>query len=110
MTHFKESVFSQGVAFINGFNIGRYWPILGPQVTLYVPGCTLKPYPALNELILLELEKANSPQYTVSFVPDPILDKQPPAQTVTNNIAHFLVPPQLNQGPEPEASATVLAA
>jgi beta-galactosidase len=84
------------VAFINGFNLGRYWPVTGPQVTLYVPGCHLKPYPAVNELILLELEKANSPQYYVSFVPEPILDKLPPGET------------QLNQWLAPEADATVL--
>ena len=24
---------SKGVAFVNGFNLGRYWPIMGPQVT-----------------------------------------------------------------------------
>jgi len=78
---FKGIIFSQGVAFINGFNLGRYWPITGPQVTLYVPGCHLKPYPAVNELILLELEKANSPQYYVSFVPEPVLDKLPPGKS-----------------------------
>ncbi|CAF0819770.1 unnamed protein product [Rotaria sordida] len=27
---------SKGVAFVNGFNIGRYWSI-GPQLTLYIP-------------------------------------------------------------------------
>ncbi|XP_021942675.1 beta-galactosidase isoform X3 [Zootermopsis nevadensis] len=97
----------KGVAFINGFNIGRYWPILGPQVTLYVPGCHLKPYPALNELVLLELEKANSPHYTVSFVPEPILDERPPAYAAASHTSHFLVPPQLNQGPQ--TSVTILA-
>ena len=29
--------FRKGVAFVNGFNLGRYWPVKGPQVTLYVP-------------------------------------------------------------------------
>jgi hypothetical protein len=90
------------VAFINGFNLGRYWPILGPQVTLYVPGCHLKSYPDFNELILLELEKANSPEYNVNFVPEPILDKQPPVGTLTEHTAHFPMPQQLNQGPAPE--------
>jgi hypothetical protein len=28
----------QGLAFINGFNLGWYWPELGPQQTLYIPG------------------------------------------------------------------------
>jgi hypothetical protein len=68
----------------------------------------LKPYPDINELILLELEKANSPEYNVNFVPEPVLDKQPPVGTVTEHTAHFPVPLQLNQGPAPEASAAVL--
>jgi hypothetical protein len=95
------------VAFINGFNLGRYWTILGPQVTLYVPGCHLKPYPVLNELILLELEKASSPEYNVNFVPEPLLDKQTPGRTAEHT-ANIPVPLQLNQGPAPEASAAVL--
>ncbi|XP_037080496.1 beta-galactosidase-like [Pollicipes pollicipes] len=45
----------RGVAFVNGFNLGRYWPVQGPQVTLYVPGVLLK---ASNRLTLLELESA----------------------------------------------------
>ncbi|XP_043240588.1 beta-galactosidase-like [Amphibalanus amphitrite] len=46
----------RGVAFVNGFNLGRYWPAQGPQVTLYVPGTLLKA--ASNRLTLLELEEA----------------------------------------------------
>ena len=45
----------RGVAFMNEFNLGRYWPEQGPQVTLYVPGTLLK---ATNRLTLLELESA----------------------------------------------------
>ena len=45
----------RGVAFVNGFNLGRYWPGQGPQVTLYLPGTLLK---ASNRLTLLELESA----------------------------------------------------
>jgi beta-galactosidase len=81
MGHFEGIIFSQEVAFINSFNLGRYWPITGPQVTFYVPGCYLKLYPAVNELIMLELDKANSPQYYVSFVPEPVLDKLPPGNS-----------------------------
>ncbi len=33
--------FGKGVAYVNGFNLGRYWS-LGPQYTLYVPGELLK--------------------------------------------------------------------
>lgn len=47
----------QGQAFINGFNLGRYWPVKGPQVTLYVPLSVLRPYPQVNDLVLVELEQ-----------------------------------------------------
>ena len=33
----------KGVAFVNGFNLGRYWPTVGPQMTLYVPATLVKP-------------------------------------------------------------------
>uniref|UniRef100_A0A6M2DWQ0 Beta-galactosidase n=1 Tax=Xenopsylla cheopis TaxID=163159 RepID=A0A6M2DWQ0_XENCH len=54
----------KGVAWINGHNLGRYWPAVGPQKTLYVP----KPYlkHEKNLLEILELEYAN-PDLTVSF-------------------------------------------
>lgn len=44
----------KGVAYINGYNLGRYWPLAGPQKTLYVPGSLLNK--GDNELIILELE------------------------------------------------------
>ena len=53
------SMWSKGVAFINGHNLGRYWPVKGPQKTLYVPGTYLRSGSELNELILFEID--NSP-------------------------------------------------
>ena len=50
---------TKGQAFINGFNLGRYWPGEGPQKTLYVPANILKAAPVMNELILFEID--NSP-------------------------------------------------
>jgi beta-galactosidase len=41
----------KGIVFINGHNIGRYWNI-GPQQTLYLPGCWLKK--GKNEIIVFE--------------------------------------------------------
>ena len=32
----------KGVAFVNEFNLGRYWPSAGPQKNLYLPGPLLK--------------------------------------------------------------------
>ncbi len=43
----------KGVAWVNGFNLGRYWPVYGPQNTLYVPGPVLRP--GQNEVVLLEV-------------------------------------------------------
>ena len=48
----------QGQAFVNGFNVGRYWPVVGPQVTLFVPASTLRPGMENSELVLLELDNA----------------------------------------------------
>ncbi|XP_077279071.1 beta-galactosidase-like isoform X2 [Temnothorax americanus] len=53
-TFLDTSGWGKGVAFVNGHNLGRYWPLTGPQITLYVPA----PYLRIgeNELIILELE------------------------------------------------------
>ena len=48
---------AKGVAWINGFCLGRYWS-RGPQRTLYVPAPVLKPKD--NELIILELHATAS--------------------------------------------------
>lgn len=52
-TFLDFSGFGKGCAFINGFNLGRYWEI-GPQKRLYVPGPLLKK--GKNEIILFETE------------------------------------------------------
>ena len=41
----------KGLVWINGFNLGRYWPVVGPQKTLYVPGELLRPS---NQILVLE--------------------------------------------------------
>ncbi|EMS49254.1 Beta-galactosidase 8 [Triticum urartu] len=33
---------NKGVAFVNNFNIGRFWPVTGPQCALYVPAPILR--------------------------------------------------------------------
>jgi beta-galactosidase len=43
---------TKGVAWVNGFNLGRYWKI-GPQKTLYVPAPVLRQ--GRNELVVFEL-------------------------------------------------------
>lgn len=44
----------KGQAFVNGFNLGRYW-LVGPQQSLYLPGVLLK-HDDPNEVVVLELE------------------------------------------------------
>lgn len=56
-TYLDPTSWGKGVLFINGFNLGRYWPLVGPQITLYVPREILRV--GLNTICMLELEKAN---------------------------------------------------
>ncbi|NWV40919.1 BGAL galactosidase, partial [Grantiella picta] len=56
-TFVKFPGWSKGLLWINGFNLGRYWPHRGPQQTLFVPGSVLhadRP----NNITVLELEGA----------------------------------------------------
>ncbi|KAF0288395.1 Beta-galactosidase [Amphibalanus amphitrite] len=46
----------KGVAFVNGVNLGRYWPAVGPQMTLYVPAPFLRA--GENTVTLLEMDGA----------------------------------------------------
>ncbi|KAK8803621.1 hypothetical protein WA158_001315 [Blastocystis sp. Blastoise] len=52
-TFLNPNEFKKGVAWINKFNLGRYWTV-GPQLTLYVPQPVLKE--GENELIIFEAE------------------------------------------------------
>uniref|UniRef100_A0A914E944 Beta-galactosidase n=1 Tax=Acrobeloides nanus TaxID=290746 RepID=A0A914E944_9BILA len=62
-TFFDSTGWSKGQLFINGYNLGRYWPTAGPQISLYVP----KPYiQQTNIVLLIELEGAQ--QNYVNFV------------------------------------------
>lgn len=59
---------NKGVAFVNKFNIGRYWPLVGPQCTLYVPAPILRH--GENIVVIFEL-LAPSPSLTIEFVQQP---------------------------------------
>jgi beta-galactosidase len=52
-TFLDMSSFGKGCAFINGFNLGRFWEI-GPQKRLYIPAPLLKK--GKNEIIVFETE------------------------------------------------------
>jgi len=67
--HFLSTVaWGKGFAWINGFNLGRYWR-RGPQETLYVPGPVLRA--GRNELVVLELDVMADP--VAHFVSGPSL-------------------------------------
>ncbi|XP_061179898.1 beta-galactosidase-like isoform X3 [Saccostrea echinata] len=62
------------------FNVGRYWPYVGPQVRLYVPKPFLAPPPTINYVIMFELEHApcqSSDECTVEFVDQPLINATP---------------------------------
>ncbi|XP_028550449.1 beta-galactosidase 8 [Dendrobium catenatum] len=59
---------SKGIAFVNSFNIGRFWPSLGPQCTLYVPAPIL--HYGENVVVIFELHTSN-PNLTIEFVQQP---------------------------------------
>ncbi|XP_022174724.1 beta-galactosidase-like isoform X2 [Myzus persicae] len=72
-TYLDPTGWKKGVAFVNGNNIGRYWPSVGPQITLYVPGLFLIPYPGVNTIIMLEQEGVPE-NLSISFVDKPNLN------------------------------------
>ena len=51
-TFINMEAFGKGQVYVNGHAIGRFWSI-GPQQTLYVPGCWLKK--GENEIIVLDV-------------------------------------------------------
>jgi hypothetical protein len=53
-TFLNLTAWGKGVAFVNGFNLGWYWPSLGPQRHYYVPGPLLRR--GSNEVLLVEVE------------------------------------------------------
>ena len=56
-TYLNVDNWSKGVAIMNGFNLGRYWPNKGPQKTLYVPASVLSSTDP-NALMLFEIDQA----------------------------------------------------
>ena len=67
----------QGQAYINGFNLGRYWPVVGPQITLYVPANFLFSGNQSSKLVLFEVDNApcQSPEDChVEFLDTPIIN------------------------------------
>ncbi len=73
-TFLDMRVWGKGIVFINGINIGRYWSV-GPQQTLYVPGCWLKK--GKNNIVIFE-QKNDVIQKEVKTISTPILEDLKP--------------------------------
>ena len=69
-TYLNPTGFKKGVAFVNGYNLGRYWTV-GPQLTLFVPATLLNE--GENEVILFEAE-GNDGSLALSFDDKPQID------------------------------------
>lgn len=70
-TFFDMTNWSKGMVWVNGYAIGRFWEI-GPQQTLYMPGCWLKK--GENEIIILDMGSPSKPE--TEGLRRPILDQQ----------------------------------
>jgi len=66
--------FGKGIVFVNGINIGRYWSV-GPQQTLYLPGCWLKA--GKNDIVIFE-QKNDAIQKSLKSIATPILEELKP--------------------------------
>ena len=67
-TFVKPVGLTRGVIIVNGFNIGRYYPDAGPQVTLYVPAPMLRS--GANEIIVFESDRADNARLEFLAEPD----------------------------------------
>lgn len=70
-TYIDFSEWGKGVVFVNGFNLGRYWPIVGPQLTQFIPKELMKV--GINEVVLIEYQR-NPIGNRLKFTPIPKLD------------------------------------
>lgn len=66
-TFLKLEGWSKGVAYVNGFNLGRYWKA-GPQQTLYVPAPILRQ--GSNDIIIFEVDGTESLQLQFVDLPN----------------------------------------
>lgn len=87
----------QGQVWINGFNLGRYWPARGPQLTLFVPQHILMTS-APNTITVLELERApcssDDPELcAVTFVDRPVIGSSVTYDHPSKPVEKRLMPP-----------------
>ena len=94
-TFLNMEQFGKGQVYVNGHAIGRFWSI-GPQQTLYVPGCWLKK--GKNEVIVLDVVGPKIP--TIMGQTKPELDKLNVEKSRTHN----------NPGDKPDLNSATPAA
>ena len=94
-TFLNMEQFGKGQVYVNGHAIGRFWSI-GPQQTLYVPGCWLKK--GKNEVIILDVVGPKQPIVKGQATPE--LDKLNVEKSRTHN----------NPGDKPDLNSATPAA
>ena len=94
-TFLNMEQFGKGQVYVNGHAVGRFWSI-GPQQTLYVPGCWLKK--GKNEMIVLDVIGPKQP--TIMGQATPELDKLNVEKSRTHN----------NPGDKPDLNSATPAA
>ncbi len=78
-TFLDFSTWGKGLVYVNGHALGRFWSI-GPQQTLYMPGCWLKK--GENEIVVLDIV---GPEDTaVEGLDKPIIDRLAVARPLTH--------------------------
>lgn len=65
-TYLDMSLFGKGVAFINGYNLGRFWQV-GPTLSLYLPGVLIKK--GRNTITVFETEGIYQNQLSLKHHP-----------------------------------------
>ena len=68
-TYWDAEGWGKGFIFINGFNLGRYWPLVGPQISTYIPKDLLKKGKNIIEVVELQRVPFNR---RMNFVDGPI--------------------------------------
>lgn len=72
-TYLDTTGLGKGVVFVNGINVGRFWPEAGPQSFLYIPGVYLKK--GRNDVIVFDLQPKGS-SVTLKFVKNPVYSSE----------------------------------
>lgn len=70
-TFLDMRTWGKGIVFVNGHNLGRYWKV-GPQQTLYLPGCWLNKG---NNTIEIFEQQNDRLQKSIHSIKTPILEE-----------------------------------